>query len=173
MKPQPSIRIVQLNQAALEALAAGDLATANAVGPVPLTPYFTGPDLRPLWRLRSEQVRRDPANMGWVTGVIWDEITGVPVGNAGFHGPPDASGMVEVGYAVDPAHRRRGYARAALEWLLRRAEREPDVRVVRAAISPVNRASYLLAAQYGFAAVGEQWDADDGLEIIYEVSADS
>ena len=36
------------------------------------------------------------------------------VGRAGFHGPPDAGGMVEVGYAVDPDFRRRGNAIAAL-----------------------------------------------------------
>jgi hypothetical protein len=28
-----------------------------------------------------------------------------------------------------------------------------------------------LASQYGFAEVGEQWDEEDGLEIIYEVPA--
>jgi ribosomal-protein-alanine N-acetyltransferase len=36
-----------------------------------------------------------------------DAERGVAVGRAGFHGPPDADGMVEVGYAVDPAFRRR------------------------------------------------------------------
>ena len=39
-------------------------------------------------------------------------------------------------------------------------------------ISPDNAASYALAAQYGFAKVGEQWDEEDGLEIIYEAGAD-
>ena len=79
--------------------------------------------------------------------------------------------MVEVGYAVDPAYRRRGYARAALEALLERAAREPGVRTVRATISPGNAASYGLVAQYGFTEVGQQWDDEDGLEIIYEVDA--
>ncbi len=46
--------------------------------------------------------------------------------------------MVEIGYAVDPAYRRRGYARAALEALLQRAAREPRVRTVRVTISPGN-----------------------------------
>ena len=64
-----------------------------------------------------------------------------------------------------------GYARAALEALLQRAAREPRVRTVRVTISPDNVASYQLAAQYGFTKIGEQWDAEDGLEIIYEVDA--
>jgi RimJ/RimL family protein N-acetyltransferase len=79
--------------------------------------------------------------------------------------------MVEIGYAVDPAFRRRGYARAALETLLERAATEPLVRRVRVTISPDNVASLRLASQYGFVKVGEQWDAEDGLEIVYEVGA--
>jgi len=45
------------------------------------------------------------------------------------------------------------------------------VRTVRVTISPDNVGSYRLASQYGFTQVGEQWDDEDGLEIIYEVDA--
>jgi RimJ/RimL family protein N-acetyltransferase len=165
------VRIVQLNGPAFAALAAGDLTTANAVSPVPMSAYFAGPDWRGVWLMRSQQVEADPASAAWVTGVIWDEQRQLAVGRAGYHGPPDANGMVEIGYAVEPAHRRQGYARAALEALLRRAAEEPAVRRVRATITPDNDASYRLAAQYGFVKVGEQWDDEDGLEIIYEVVA--
>jgi RimJ/RimL family protein N-acetyltransferase len=165
------VRVVHLPAAAFHALAGGDLAAANTVSPVPLTQYFVSPEWRGTWRMRSEQVDQDPASAAWVTGVIWDEQAQVAVGRAGYHGPPDHLGMVEIGYAVDPAYRRRGYARAALEALLQRAAREPQVKVVRVTISPDNTASYALAAQYGFARVGEQWDEEDGLEIVYEVAA--
>jgi RimJ/RimL family protein N-acetyltransferase len=165
------VRIVHLPASAFRALAGGDLAAANAVSPVPLSEYFAGPEWRGTWRRRSEQVEQDPASAAWVTGVIWDEQQQVAVGRAGYHGAPDQSGMVEIGYAVDPAYRRRGYARAALEALLQRAAHEPQVKTVRVTISPGNAASYALASQYGFAEVGEQWDEEDGLEIIYEVAA--
>ena len=66
-------------------LSSGDLAGANAVSPVPLPAYFAGPEWRAVWHRRSRQVEED-------------------------HGPPDRSGTVEIGYAVDPAYRRRGYA---------------------------------------------------------------
>jgi len=161
------VRVVHLPAAAFRALADGDLAAANMVSPVPLTEYFVSPEWRGTWRRRSEQVAQDPASAAWVTGVIWDEQAQAAVGRAGYHG----SGMVEIGYAVDPACRRRGYARAALEALLQRAAREPQVKVVRVTISPDNTASNALASQYGFAKVGEQWDEEDGLEIIYEVAA--
>jgi RimJ/RimL family protein N-acetyltransferase len=170
-RPRPRVRIVHLSAPAFRALARGDLAAANLVSPVPLSAYLAGPDRAGLWKMRSEQVERDPASAAWVTGVIWDEQQQVAVGGAGYHGPPDPSGMVEIGYAVDPAYRRRGYARAALEALLLRAAREPQVRTVRVSIRPDNAASYALASQYGFAQVGEQWDEEDGLEIVYEVDA--
>ncbi len=165
------VRIVHLTAPVFRALASGDLAAANAGSPVPLPAYFAGEEWRSTWQRRGKQAEEDPASAAWVTGVIWDEQRQVAVGRAGYHGPPDASGMVEIGYAVDPAYRRRGYARAALEALLERAAREPQVRTVRATISPDNVASYQLVAQYGFARVGEQWDDEDGLEIIYEVDA--
>ena len=55
-----------------------------------------------------------------------------------------------------------------VEALLDRAAREPTVRVVRASVSPDNAPSLGLIGQYGFERVGEQWDEEDGLEIIYE-----
>jgi RimJ/RimL family protein N-acetyltransferase len=169
--PAQRVRIVHLSGPVFRALAEGDIAAANAVSPVPLSPYFAGAEWRGVWLRRSRQAEEDPASAAWVTGVIWDEARQLAVGRAGYHGPPDAAGLVEIGYAVDPAHRRRGYARAALEALLQRAATEPQVHTVRVTISPDNTASYRLASQYGFTEVGEQWDDEDGLEIIYEVDA--
>lgn len=167
----PAVRIVHLNGPTFEALARGDLAAANAVSPIPLPDHFIGAEWQPLWERRNQQVREDPENAAWITGAIVDEHRDLVVGRAGYHGPPDDAGMVEIGYAVEPEYRRKGYARAALESLLRRAAREPEVRTVRVSIGPGNLASYGLASQYGFVEVGEQIDEEDGLEIIYEVAA--
>jgi RimJ/RimL family protein N-acetyltransferase len=160
-----AVRIVQLDPGTLGALASGAVPTAS---PVPLTDHLAGPENRPLWRRRSRQIEEDPAAAAWVTGVVWDPEIRTAVGRAGFHGPPDESGMVEVGYAIDPEYRRRGYARAALAVLLARAAVEPAVTTVRASVRPDNTASRALVAEFGFAAVGEQWDDEDGLETVYE-----
>lgn len=165
------VRLIQLPASAIHALAAGDLAGANRSAPVTLTPYFIDADDAGVWRRRSRQVQDDPASAAWITRAIWDVDSQVAVGRAGYHGPPDPVGIVEVGYAVDPLHRRRGFARAALETLLDRASNESRVRTVRATISPGNCASRLLVQQYGFIEVGEQWDDEDGLETIFEVSS--
>ncbi len=127
------------------------------------------PPIVRIGRRRRAQIAADPASAAWVNGVIWCERQQVAVGHAGYRGPPDPSGMVEIGYTVDPAYRRRGYARAALEALLQRATREPQVRTARVSIRPDNVASYQLASRHGFVKVGEQWDEQDGLEIVYEV----
>jgi GNAT superfamily N-acetyltransferase len=164
----PDVRIVHLSGTVFRALAEGDLAAAEAVSPVPLSAYLVGQQCRGLWRMRSEQCEQDPACAAWVTGIVWDERLSLGVGAAGFHGPPDSGGMVEIGYRVDPAHRRRGYARAALQVLLARAAGEPDVHRVRVSIGPDNVPSSNLALQYGFRRIGEQWDDEDGLELVYE-----
>ena len=78
--------------------------------------------------------------------------------------------MVEVAYPVDPAYRRRGYVRAMLRELLRRAAGEPSVKTVRATISPGNVGSLATISGFGFAEVGEQWDEEDGRELIFEVA---
>ncbi|MCZ2859448.1 GNAT family N-acetyltransferase [Blastococcus sp. VKM Ac-2987] len=165
------VELVELSPAALRALADGDLAAAEAAAPVPLSPYLAGPECRWVWGIRAEQVGTDPASARWITRVVRDPDRQLTVGRAGFHGPPDASGTVEVGYSIDPEHRRRGYARAALRALLAWAADEPAVTTVRAAVAPANVASRDLVLAEGFRAVGEQIDEEDGPEIVYEVAA--
>ncbi len=165
----PRVRIVQLDPATLAALAVGDLEAASETAPVALTVWLAGPDCTSTWRHRARQVGETPEDTPWVTGVLWDVDEQCPVGKAGFHAAPDPDGLVEVGYAVDPAYRRRGYARAALEAMIDRARADPSVRTLRATVSPDNGASLGLIAQYPFVENGEQWDEEDGLEIIFEL----
>jgi RimJ/RimL family protein N-acetyltransferase len=163
-----TVRIIQLSPEAIAALARADLDAARRLSGLHLTDYLVSSDCLGTWRIRADQVAVDPDVAGWVTGVIWADDLDAAVGKAGFHGPPDDRGMVEVGYSVDPEYRRQGYARAALVELLTRAAREPGVSRVRVSIRPDNIASRDLVLPYGFAAVGEQLDDVDGLEIIYE-----
>ncbi|MFI6347218.1 GNAT family N-acetyltransferase [Streptomyces sp. NPDC050560] len=175
--PRPAsprrISFAEVSGAAMTALLDGDLATASAAAGAALTPYFLTARARGLWRYRLGQMAADPGRARWMArqAVVGDG--GLVVGHAGFHGPPDARGMVEIGYSVDPAFRRRGYARAALVELLRRAAAEPSVTVVRATISPDNTASLATIAGFGFVEVGEQWDDEDGLETVFEVPANA
>ncbi len=168
----PPVQILQLDAAALRALADGDLAAADRTSPVPLTPYLAGPECSRVWQFRAVQVVEDPASAAWITGVVWDPDRRLAVGRAGYHGPPEG-GVVEVGYSIDPQHRRQGYARAALRALVERAAREPGVTTVRASVSPDNVASRDLVLSEGFVPVGEQVDEEDGLELVYDRTLDA
>jgi len=95
----------------------------------------------------------------------------VVVGRIGFHGPPDDSGMIEIGYEVLPSYRRNGYAREAVVAMLRWAQNDPAVRRLRASVSPGNLPSRRLVAGLGFVEVGSQWDEDDGEETVFERNA--
>jgi len=166
----PPVKVLQLDAAALRGLAEGDLAAANRSSPVPLTPYLAGEECRRVWEIRADQIVEDPESAAWITGIVWDPERKLAVGRAGYHGPPDENGMVEVGYSIDPQYRRQGYARAALRALIERARREPAVTMFRATVSPDNTPSRDLVLSEGLIEVGEQEDDEDGVEIIYELA---
>jgi RimJ/RimL family protein N-acetyltransferase len=67
-------------------------------------------------------------------------LDGLAIGGAGFHGPPDEDGEVEVGYGVIPAVRRNGYATEALRGLLEFAAAR-GVAVVRGTADRANEES--------------------------------
>jgi RimJ/RimL family protein N-acetyltransferase len=159
------IRFVQLPPAALTALIDGDRAAASAAAGVCLSEYLVSESW--LWRIRRDQIRDDPASAAWIARAAVAEPDEIVVGHGGFHGPPDADGTVEVAYSVDPAYRRRGYAKAMLASLLRRAELDPSVHAVRASIRPDNAGSLATIAGFGFRKIGEQWDPEDGLEHVF------
>ena len=164
-----NIDLIELPQKVIIALAAGDLASANAMTSFQMGPYLVGPDCLPTWQIRAAQILNDPPSAKWITRIIVDNDLAIAVGVAGFHGAPDNLGMIELGYAVDLAFRRQGYAKTALAALLKWAKDESAIQTVRASIAPDNLASRALVDQYGFTEVGEQWDDVDGREIIFEV----
>jgi ribosomal-protein-alanine N-acetyltransferase len=166
-----TVRFVPLTVPALTALRDNDLAAAGAIAGVELTGFFVTDDSRWLWQLRLSDIAANPAAARWIARAVVSEPDGAVVGAAGFHGPPDAAGMVEVSYAVATAHRRQGYATAMLAALLEWAAAEPEVRVVRASISPDNAGSLATIAGFGFSPAGEQWDDIDGRELLFEVPA--
>ena len=130
------------------------------------------PENSPL-HYRIPQVRADPSVNPWLMRLaVLREPEPVIVGLANFHDRPDENGMVEIGYRVLPRHRRQGFATEIARTMWRAAALHPDVRVLRATISPDNEPSLAIVRGFGFAHVGEQEDPEDGLELIYELPAD-
>ena len=159
------LTLVPLPVTAMRLLVAGDLGGASAALGVRATAYLV--DHAWLWEIRLDQVADDPTALDWIARLAV-RPDGQVVGIVGFHGPPDTRGMVEVAYGVDPAFRRQGIARALLAIALEWAASVPTVTVVRASISPTNEASLATVRPFGFTIVGEQWDEEDGLELLFE-----
>lgn len=165
-KQLPSVELAILSDHVLEALISGSIDRASDTFGRPLPPALLEDSW--LWNYRLNQLREDPTSTPWLVRVVIDAGTGEIVGHAGFHGPPDENGMVEVGYTIHPEFRRRGYATAALGALIAYAAESGEARIVRASISPDNSGSLKTIAAYGFVQVGEQMDEIDGLEFIFE-----
>lgn len=122
-------------------------------------------------RWRIPQVREDPSSNPWLIRLAVERSSSTVVGLANFHAPPDERGMVEIGYRVLPAYRRKGYGREMAQTMWRAAAAHPDVRVLRASVAPDNTASLAIVRAAGFVQVGQEWDDEDGLELVLEVAA--
>jgi len=126
-------------------------------------------------RLRLEQANREPSAGEWlVRGLVLRERSEL-VGHAGFHGPPGVNGLrksgaVELGYAVFPSFRGRGYARESAVGLIRWARDERGVCTFLASVAPDNEASLAIVRKLGFLQVGEQLDDEDGLELVFQLA---
>lgn len=162
--------LAQLPLSVIEALGNGDLQSARDLYAPELTPYLISDECRSVWRMRTAQIKLDPSDALWVTRLVISSETGAVVGRAGYHGQPNEAGMVEIGYSIDPLFRRQGHARAALKILLDVAVDDARIKLVRVSVRPDNLPSRRLIDQYGFSEVGTQWDEEDGLEVILEVS---
>ena len=162
----PQVELILLDLEVMRALLAGDVDRASERVMVRLPAAFLDYDW--LWRIRVEDVRNNPQAESWLVRAVVAMPDRVVVGHAGFHGPPNERGMVEIGYSILPEYRRRGFARAAVAALLDYAAASTGVKVVRASISPDNAGSLAVIRPFGFAQVGEQWDEEDGLELVFE-----
>ena len=76
------------------------------------------------------------------------------IGETGFHGPPDASGTVEIGYSIVPAYRGLGFAAEATRALIRDALARPGIRKITAECLDDNAASLRVLEKLGMRRVG-------------------
>jgi RimJ/RimL family protein N-acetyltransferase len=156
---------------ALQSLIDCNLEQASQQVGVKLNSFFITDDAVWLWNYRLNQVRKDSRTLDWIAQVV--AVDSTAIGHAGFHGPPDEAGMVEVAYSVVPAYRGKRYAKIMLAELIKRAGSELTVKTVGASIRPDNVASLATIRSFGFVQIGEQWDDIDGLEFVFELAVNS
>ena len=163
--------LVPMSLELMEALLRGDLVSARG-----MVGYRIPSDwpqvLESVLRYRVHIAQAQPESLPLLLrAMVLRADPEVVVGRLGFHGPADNDGMLEIGYEVFPAYRRRGYAREAVVAMFRWAQQDPGVRRFRASVSPQNLPSRNLVTALGFVEVGSQWDEEDGEELVYELAA--
>ena len=137
----------------------------GVVSPAEWPPEFNGPEYRDWQRGLLADHPQEPGFAGWyVIGA------GELVGTAGFKGPPDDAGSVEIGYSIIPPRRRRGFAAAAVSLLVRHAFADPRVQAVLAETLPDGVASQAVLRANDFTPAGSRFDRDDG-EVLRFVRA--
>jgi [ribosomal protein S5]-alanine N-acetyltransferase len=125
--------------------------------------------------LRADQMRRSPDWQEWlVRALVLAEAGRRMIGYAGFHGPPGTNGpqaadAVELGYTIFEPWRGRGYATEAARALIDWARSEHGIRRFIASVAPDNEPSLAIVGKLGFVRTGEQWDEEDGLELVFEL----
>lgn len=126
-------------------------------------------EVSPEW---LERVRTSTGPSPWLQFFsIVEREGGAVVGSCGYKGPPDAAGMVEIAYGVDPRYRGRGYATEAAGALVTYAFTREDVGLVRAHTLPGNGPSIQVLKKCGFERIGEVMDPEDGLVWRWEIGA--
>ena len=164
-------RLVVFSVPALDAEASSVGALCDALGvakPVDWPPPFGDAGVRNWFR---RLLLANPAGAPWFGHYIVSEINGQEtlVGTAGFKGPPDPSGMVEIGYSIVPAYHRMGIGRAAVEALVTQAFADSRVRRVTAETPTELLASRGLLTKCGFQLMGTRVDPEDGELALYEI----
>ena len=161
--------LVSMSLPFMEALRRRDIETAAAEIEADV-PADMPDDLEHFLEYRIADLSADPTAQPWLgRAIVFDDGTGRRViGSVGFHSPPDERGRVEIGYRVEPAHRRRGVATEVVQAMFDWACREHGVTQFRAATSPDNVASQAVLRRFGFRQVGIQIDEYDGPELVFE-----
>jgi ribosomal-protein-alanine N-acetyltransferase len=102
---------------------------------------------------------QDPWRLGFA--VVDPEVRAV-VGSAGFKGPADADGVVEIAYGIAPSFQGRGYATEVARALIDFVREQSSARTIRAHTLPEPNASTRVLGRCGFEFRGEVMDPEDG-----------
>jgi RimJ/RimL family protein N-acetyltransferase len=165
------LELALLSPEELDAVAGGEVSgLARALDAAVSSEWLD--EVRSLAGMRARQVRERPGDAPWLLRAIVCAEAGRPreaIGHLNFHAGPNEAGQVEIGYTLLPAARGQGYAIEAVRAMFDWARRAHGVRRFRASVAPDNERSLNLIGKLGFVRTGEQWDPDDGLELVYEL----
>lgn len=96
----------------------------------------------------------DPASWPWRAYLIMHTTDRAVIGSAGFKGPPDRDGTVEIGYGIVPEYRRQGYTFEAVQALVGWAFGHPEVKRITAQCDDSNAGSIRILEKLGMHRTG-------------------
>jgi RimJ/RimL family protein N-acetyltransferase len=166
------VRLVTFSAPALDAEEQSPHALGEMLGvavPQAWPPAYHDAGVRGWFRA---QLEGNPAAAKWLGRYVVATIDGHPtlVGTAGYKGPPDANGAVEIGYSIVEAYHRRGIGLAMVRQLVDAAFADPHVQCVRAETPLTFEASRGLLERSGFALTGTRIDPEEGELALYEIA---
>lgn len=125
-----------------------------------LREFYVSDDVSPEFtaRLRAASTA-DPWHFGFA---VIDQEANLVVGCAGFKGPPDKDGTVEIAYGIVPDFEGRGYGTQAAADLVAFASCDSRVFRIQAHTRPATNASTRVLTKNGFVCTGEVCDPNDG-----------
>ncbi|WP_395818623.1 GNAT family N-acetyltransferase [Devosia sp.] len=164
-----SVRLVGFTVAALDAEGVGATELCAVLGvsqPVDWPPPFSDRDVRHWFRA---QLLADPALAPWLGSHVIAPIdcADTVVGTAGYKGPPDAAGRVDIGYALITSYRRRGIGTQVVRMLATQAFADARVSRIVAETPGDFVASRGLLEKSGFQLSGWRTDPEDGTLAVY------
>jgi len=115
------------------------------------------------------KIREHPEDTPWWTYIAILKNENTLIGNGGYKGPPDEKGMVEIGYAVAPGYRLKGYATEMAKGLLENALKNSRVKSVIAHTLAQENASAGVLRKCGLQWKEEVNDPEDGLLWKWEI----
>ena len=177
----PTIPPIETDRLRLESMSVGFLSamlTGNIAQAQQRIDHRIPPDFSLSNKLRSVEhrlrlIQADASQQPWMYRAIVRKEDGELLGHISFHHKapdPDLQRHGETGaelaYTIEPAHRRRGYAKESAIGMMEWASRESGVRSFVLTISPHNLPSLKTAESMGFVVIGEQHDPVDGPELV-------
>ncbi|WP_186580221.1 GNAT family N-acetyltransferase [Aquibacillus kalidii] len=112
--------------------------------------YDNGPEISTY----LEQLNKDPSLQNWGSWLVVRKLDDIVIGDIGFKGKPDKSGVVEIGYGFLKEYWNNGYATEAVGALFQWALNTSKVKKVIADTMQDNYGSIRVLEKLGMKKVG-------------------
>jgi len=114
----------------------------------------------------ADRLSDEPGQQGWHAWVYISPVLNRLVGCAGYKGPPDANGSVEIGYSMLQSYREQGLATEGVMTLLEWAYRHETVKSITAVTRADRDASHRVLEKAGFQLVGTRFDEAEDCDVV-------